>query len=487
MSRRTLDTEIITIRQVNALTPTNSFIPALTTLTSDGEGGTFWAVPSSLGGIPALNQVVVDNLPFPMTSTFNTFYISTAQGMGSITNSTTKLVTLYSKGFDTFDISGGNTLKSYQNSIVSPTLKLVGRNGVRVSGDPLTRTIFFDSIASAVSTGTYSYSGINVVSNASTVNQEAVLNSNRLLLSAGSVSSILNLVGVGDLVLNGNSTSNSVFLTISSFSSAEYLSISSLVRNTYASTLSTASTFFCDTSTLIQTASSLSNYCISSFLSTSSSLQAQITFTDNNVMNFYTNLDLFKLLSTSLRNSINSNTDVFNTFSNGLASFTSYSSSINTGAFMGTYAGTVGIDQHITISTAQFRLDTLSTFIDNGAQVVITYSPSLLYNFLVTAQGLASVSTFIVAGNSIINEATFVRPWYVTTTNPSGYAPYLYTDSMEFVIRSSNIMNALTSTFTFYHHVDITDVSYGNLASSNVNVLTCANNSLGVTLTGMNY
>jgi hypothetical protein len=487
MSRRTLDTEIITIRQVNALTPTNSLIPALTTLTSDGQGGTFWAIPSSLGGIPALNQVVVDNLPFPMTSTFNTLYISTAQGMGSVTNSTTKLVTLYAKGFDTFDISGGNTLTSYVNSTVSPTMTLVGRNGVKITGDPVKRTIFFDSIASAVSTGIYGYSGINVVSNASTLKQDAILNSNRLQLSAGSVSSILNLVGVGDIVLNGNSTSNSVFLTISSFNSAEYLKISSLVQNTYGSSLSTASSFFCANSTLIQTASTLSNFGISSLLSTSSNLQSKLQFAENNVMNFYTNIDLFKLLSTSVQSNINSNIVKFNQLSNGLDTIASYTSSINTSPFMGTYTGTIGIDQHITISTVQFRLDTMSTFIDNGAKVTISYSPSLLYNFIIPTSGIASVSTFIVAQNSRINEAVFVRPWFVQTTNPSITQPYLYTDTMHFTINSSNITTALDSTFTIYHHVDLNSVSYGSAANTAVNVMTSSNNSFAISLSGMNY
>jgi hypothetical protein len=76
-----LDTDSITIRKVNALTPTNGFIPALTTLTSDGQGGTFWATPSSLGGIPAINRIVVDNTQFTASNSFNTFAISSGTGI----------------------------------------------------------------------------------------------------------------------------------------------------------------------------------------------------------------------------------------------------------------------------------------------------------------------------------------------------------------------------------------------------------------------
>lgn len=477
MSRRTLDTEIITIRQVNALTPTNSFIPALTTLTSDGKGGTFWAVPSSLGGAPAINQVVVDNLPFPQTTTFNTLYLSTTQGMGSITNSTTNLITLYSKGFTGFDISGGNMLTSFSNSILSPTMKLVGRNGVKITGDPLNQTLFFDTQASAISTGIYAYSQINMISNASTVSQAAIQNSNRLNMSAGSVSTILNLVGVGDIVLNGNSTSNSVFLTISTFNSAEYLNISSLVYATYPSTLSTVSTLFSDRSSLITSMSTNTGQ----LLSTSLSFQTQIQNTQNTMMDFYTNLDLYRLLSTSLR-------DTNTVLSNALDTIVSYSSSINTSQFTKTYQGTVGIDQHISFSSIQFRLDSVSSLINEGAQFVLTYSPSMLYNFLIPTASLASVSTFIKAGNTTINEATFVRPWFVQTTNSGITQPYLYTDTMRFVIKSSNITNALDSTFTIYHHVDVNSVSYPNSQTNEaINYLTPGQNSLSYTLTGMNY
>jgi hypothetical protein len=92
-----------------------------------------------------------------------------------------------------------------------------------------------------------------------------------------------------------------------------------------------------------------------------------------------------------------------------------------------------------------------------------------------------------VAKNTTIAEATFVRPWFVQTTNPSLYQPYLYTDTIHFTINSSNITAALDSTFTIYHHVDLNSVSYGSLANTVVNVMTSANNSFTIGLTGMNY
>jgi hypothetical protein len=125
-------------------------------------------------------------------------------------------------------------------------VNFAGRNGVKITGDPYTRTIFFDTQVTAISTGIYGYSKFNVISNASTLKVDAVNNSNNIVLTAGSTSSVMNFIGLGDIVLNGHTTSNAVFIGISSFSSSNYLNISSLAYKTYGSTLSTVSSLFCD-------------------------------------------------------------------------------------------------------------------------------------------------------------------------------------------------------------------------------------------------
>ena len=459
---QSLDTDNLTIRKVNALTPTNSFIPALTTLTSDGQGGTYWAVPATLGGIPAINRVVVDNTQITASNPFNTLSISSLAGIGTLVNPTTNSISLYAKCFDTFDISGGNSIRAFSNSIVSPTMKLVGRNGVKITGDPFTRTLFFDTSATAISTGIYGYSEFNFISNASTLNIEAINNSNNTLLTAGSTSSLINFIGVGDIVLNTNSTSNVVFMSISTFNSADYLNNSTLLNNMYSSTLSTVSSLF------IANTSASDNPTMNALLSTSAGLQSNIQFNADNLMNNYTNIDLFKILSNTVDKSV------------------SYSSSITTTDFMGMYSGTAITPQTVTISTIQFRLDSMSSFINKGAQVVLSYSPSLLYNFNTTIyeREIATLSTFLMAGNSRIYGGTFVRPWLIQATNPGIPPPSLYTDTLKFVLDSSNINSALDSTFTFYHKLDV----FGHIVgSSPINVLTCENNSFNVTLTGMNY
>jgi hypothetical protein len=404
----------------------------------------------------------VDNTQFTASNSFNTFAISSGTGIGTLVDPIKNSITLYSKSFDTIDISGGNSISAYSNSIVSPTMKLVGRNGVKITSDPLTQTLFFDTPATAISTGIYGYSQFNIISNASTVNIGAINNSNHIALTASSTSSLIHFVGVGDIVLNANSTSNAVFMSISSFTSADYLNNSTLINTMYASTLSTVSSLF------IANTSPSGNPTMNALLSTSASLQSNIQFNANTVMNNYTNINLFKILS----NTVNK--------------ITSYSSSINTSDFIGTYTGTVGIDQHITVSTIQFRLDSMSSFINNGAQVTLSYSPSLKYNFIATSADIANVSTFIQAGDTKIYNATFVRPWFIQAVNSPAPQPYLYTDTMNFILNSNTIGSVLNSTFTFYHHADLSAVSYPAGINDTINVLTCAHNSFNITLTGMN-
>ena len=464
MSRRTLDTDSITLRQINVLTPKNGIIPALTTLTSDGEGGTFWAVPSSLGGIPSFNNIVVNNETIPATNPFNTLYISTL-GIGTIVNSTTNLLTLYSKGFDSFDISGGNKIAAYSNSILSPTVNLVGRNGIQITGDPFTRTLFFDTQATAISTGIYGYSQMNFISNASTVSISAVNNSNNDFLTANSTSSIVNFIGTGDIVLKTYSNSNAVFLTISSFDSATYLNMSTLAMQTYGSTLSTVSSLFCGLETSGQGLSSLST-CIFAEISTlSTSISIRQGRNENNLMNNYTEINLYKVLSTSVASFINTSN--------------SYVSSINTASAIGPFTGAGG--GNLDVSPLGFRLDSMSSLMNQGSQITVSYSPSLLYSMTIAASEMPIMSTFIVAGNTTVAEGVFTRPWALGLTNPPVTAPYLYTDSMKFVLKFSNITPALTSSFNITHNLDL--VNGGNTVEPTMSNLTSGTNGLIINIT----
>ena len=106
------------MRQINAYNPNNSIIPPLNTLTSDGKGGTYWAVPCTLGGNGAFNQVVADNVSVLADTSYNILGICTLNGIGSVVDSNT--ITLFGKGFTQFNVEGGNTLLGYSNDSLTP-------------------------------------------------------------------------------------------------------------------------------------------------------------------------------------------------------------------------------------------------------------------------------------------------------------------------------------------------------------------------------
>lgn len=482
-SRRTYDTQIITVRQVNALNFNNSVIDAQRVLTTDGAGGTYWAVPSSLGSFGAVNELVINNKSFVADLSYNRFYISTAQGMGCVTNSTTKLITLYSKGFDTIDISGGNTIYSSSNSIISPTFTLVGGNGINISSDPITRSIYIQGGNPVVSTGIYGYSRLNVISNASTITVSTINNSNTTVLNALSPSTVLSFAGVGDVVLSTNVTQNMVFVGISSFTSRGYHDLSGVAYGTFSSCMSTVSSLFTNNVTV----GILSNSFGGSLVSTTGSLDYKINRNASNVQNNYTNIDVFKLLSTAVLNGDATTNATHQILNRGLLSTVSYASTLNVDQYRGILKGTVA-GANYTVSSASFRLDSMSTLLNYNGQVSLSYSPSMRFDFTVAQDTLFYVSTLLVCGTASLPLTTFVRPWVVRGGNQMS----LYNDTIRTTFAAQMVNNiSLTSTYTFLHRIDnFNNITYPNAIGSlncNAETLMSGNNTLSVILTGTNY
>ena len=92
--RRTYDTDSLVVRKIFALDSTNKPIPALQTLTSDGSGGTFWAVPQALGGLPSFNAVDANGTQILANAPFNTLTMTT-EGMGLDVDPTTNTMNFF--------------------------------------------------------------------------------------------------------------------------------------------------------------------------------------------------------------------------------------------------------------------------------------------------------------------------------------------------------------------------------------------------------
>ena len=81
--RRSYDTDEITLRKVFAKSSVNnSNVGALRVLTADGTGGTYWAIPSTLGYNPSFNQINTTAGNFTADLSYNIFTMSAGTGIG---------------------------------------------------------------------------------------------------------------------------------------------------------------------------------------------------------------------------------------------------------------------------------------------------------------------------------------------------------------------------------------------------------------------
>lgn len=473
MSSRTYNTDVLTIRKVFAYNPNNTFIPALTILTSDGRGGTYWASPQTLVALPAYNEVVANNVRIPATLSYNTLSLNSGEGLGMIQNSTTKEITYFSKCFSQLDIIGGNSIKAYSNSVITPTVTFQGRSGISISSDPITNTLYFDNGGSSIiSTGVYAYHQMNVISNASTVSQGATDNSNNTILTATSPSTMLNIIGVGDIKLAANFSKNALYMTISTFTSQGYLDISGVAYGTYSSCMSTASSLFYDEPKIGQTTSSI----VIMISNVSTGIQRKIAFDNNNLMTNYTLLSYSKNISSLTGSNLNSLSNATSILDRGLYSTVSYVSTLTyplMGALLtGHMDGTT-----CEVSTMKFNLSSMSNIVKRDCSIHLTYSPSLILNMNNTPGRIFYISTCVQAGNSILSNV-FVRPWMAPATAASN----IYSDTISFEMFNQEVLNSYTSTYTILHRI----TSFDSIQSCNI-IYGSSDNSMKVFFSGQKF
>jgi len=224
MSRRTYDTDDLTIRNVYPRSSQNQLIPGLRVLTSDGKGGSYWAVPSTLGYNPSFNQVNVGTSKIVADESYNTLTFTQGSGIGIDTTQGSNNLSFYAKAFSQIDVSGNNTITTFANNTLNPTLKFAGTGGMRIHSDSVRNTITFDSQAIYLSTSQYTFQKINVLSNTSTVSLGiSNITNGSYVLNATNPSSILTFVGLDTISMTTDQINNAVYVgfntTTGSFSS----------------------------------------------------------------------------------------------------------------------------------------------------------------------------------------------------------------------------------------------------------------------------
>lgn len=276
-SRRTYDTDVITLRTVFAKDVVNSNIPALRVLTADGAGGTYWAIPSSLGQNPAFNEIITSGGTYTADLSYNRFRLLAGEGIGMVNGAAgSNQTTIYGKAFTNVDVSGENAFYAFANNTLNPSIRVATTGAIQARSDPATNTLFIDGPVSnpyIVSTGQYGFYQLKVTQEASSITS-SLQGWTGDFITANSPSTLLRFIGYNDIHLSTNVTTNSVFFTISTFTSKGYLDISANAYGAYPSSLSTVSSLYTPYSVFASTITSLSSIGGFSFSSVVSSINA---------------------------------------------------------------------------------------------------------------------------------------------------------------------------------------------------------------------
>ena len=239
MNKKSYDTDEITLRKVYARTSTNTAVPAMTVLTADGAGGTYWAIPSTLGYNPSFNQIATDAGTFTATSPYNTFTLSQGGGIGFVQGAGTNQMYIYSKGFNQINTAGGNTLYGFSNNVTTPSLTFAGAGGISLQANPATNTLTFTANGQPISTTLNSFQSLKVFPNLSTPTGQISSLSGYTVLNANNYSSILTLAGTGQISLTSDYNANAVFIGLN----ASTLVTSNLTSIIVSTTSVTTSSF----------------------------------------------------------------------------------------------------------------------------------------------------------------------------------------------------------------------------------------------------
>jgi len=234
MSRRSYDTDEITLRTVYARSLSNTAIPGFRVLTSDGTGSTYWAIPSTLGYNPSFNQIITDAATFTADLSYNRLRLNQGTGIGFSEGGLSNQLYIYAKAFGQIDVSGNNSIPAFTNNVLNPNLKFAGTGGLTIRSDSTTNTILFDAHGIPISSSLYSFQQIKALSNTSTVNYNISSLNTYTILNASSYSSIMTLVGLGLVNLTTDTMNNAVYIGLSN---ASTVSTSAIITSSIAATL----------------------------------------------------------------------------------------------------------------------------------------------------------------------------------------------------------------------------------------------------------
>jgi hypothetical protein len=227
-------------------------------LATDGEGGTMWMTLSSLQYGGAFHTIRTTGQTYNAGPASATLSLLDGPNAGLLNDPTaSNTAYLYAKAFGQFDISGGNTIYSYDPiaNKVNSNILFVGTGGISIRGDPQTNTMIFDGQdLPFISSVPYSFSQFLVFSNAPT---DTLVPStfSSIKMQANGPSSIISFLGEDLITLNTDYANNRITFSLSTLTSdvvSTFLTRQRIIFSTYItkSDLSSFSTSYGAVNTL---------------------------------------------------------------------------------------------------------------------------------------------------------------------------------------------------------------------------------------------
>lgn len=386
-SRKTLDVDILTLNKVLIHGPNNSIIPSSCVLVSDGRGGTYWSLVSTVGTYPSFQQININSNAYSATPKTQTFSFLSGNGIGFADAGPGSNGTyVYAKAFQTIAVQGLSSLTAFTSNTLTPALTFSTLGGLQLSTDTTHQVLYFNA----------GIKNFNVLSNTSTFTNN-LTGTNLTSFPITPSFSTLTFLGTGDITVTPT-TNNAVIIGINGFTSASYNALSTQVYTLQSSILTTASTLYIYKSDFGAGISSFST----SVGQQLSSYQISSTYLALSTL-MISNISTFSTLYSTLSTNISFNISTLSSYYYGVNQ-----STLSTFIYTRLVSTTVGFTKYY--STAN------STIIGNFSTSLRVYSMSS-NNFNSTMLGLTrrlvstNFSTILMSSNIAISTFNFTKSY----------------------------------------------------------------------------
>lgn len=422
-SKRTLDTDYITLRKIFAKVSDNRPVVPNYVLASVGDGTTYWAQPSTLGGLPTFSEVQLDSTAFIGTNGLRSLQLSASNGILLSTSlSIPSSLQILGTNFSYLDVSGVSSIYAFSNFLLNNSLFLASEGFLSTSTRPSENTVTIASLrqAPALSTNIVSFQSLKVLSTLVSPT-DVSLDPGNMIWSKTDATSFPVFVGIQDFVFRNNFVSPILGLELSSYSAQAFLSLSTVVATSFLSTLSSISSLYTQTnifSTALTSLSTTERVYVSTNLSTTFGVSNYTQLTYNQ-----------KFGDTMARATIIQLNDQFGILNTGVSTISSFKTPV-----------------YIMLSTNQGFINSYSTPASLSTSTFLDFTAGSIFNF--TVNGLNAVSTQLSTlstsiGSNIFTMAAGVQgkipPFLVSTASTFqqlGSIGYVSSVSLQSTVRS---------------------------------------------------